>query len=156
MTIGKISLMLTCVLFLASCAHISASQQKDMSNFDNISLISVYDGDTFYVDIPSCDIDVFCKHISVRVKGVDCPEMKGGTAETKARAKQAKEYSERFLKSGKILLYNCGRDKYFRLLCDVEVNGQSLGEELLKAGHAIPYEAGTKKSFSQAKHQSSI
>lgn len=156
MAIGKISLMLTCVLFLASCAHISTSQQKDMENFDNVSLISVYDGDTFYVDIPSCNIDVFCKHISVRVRGVDCPEMKGGTVETKARAKQAKEYIERFLKSGKILLYNCERDKYFRLLCDVEVNGQSLGEELLKAGHAIPYEGGTKKSFSQAKHQSSI
>ena len=156
MSIGKISLMLTGVLLLASCAHISASQQKDMANFDNASLISVYDGDTFYIDIPSCDIDIFCKHISVRVRGVDCPEMKGGTAKTKARAKQAKEFSERFLKSGKILLYNCGRDKYFRLLCDVEVNGQSLGEELLKAGHAIPYDGGTKKSFSQAKHQSPI
>lgn len=156
MAIGKISLMLTCVLFLASCAHINASQQKDMANFDNVSLISVYDGDTFYIDIPSCDIDVFCKHISVRVRGVDCPEMKGGTAETKARAKQAKEYSEHFLKSGKILLYNCGRDKYFRLLCDVNVNKRNLAQELLKAGHAIPYDGGTKKSFSQAKHQSSI
>ena len=118
-----------------------------MENFDNVSLISVYDGDTFYIDIPSCDIDVFCKHISVRVRGVDCPEMKGSTAETKARAKQAKEFSERFLKSGKILLYNCGRDKYFRLLCDVEVNGDSLGKELIKAGHAIPYDGGTKTPF---------
>ena len=144
MAIGKISLMLTCVLFLASCAHISASQQKDMANFDNISLISVYDGDTFYIDIPSCDIDVFCKHISVRVRGVDCPEMKGSTAETKARAKQAKEFSERFLKSGKILLYNCGRDKYFRLLCDVNVNKQNLAQELIKNGYGIPYDGGTK------------
>lgn len=144
MAIGKISLMLTCVLLLASCAHISASQQKDMANFDNVSLISVYDGDTFYVDIPSCNIDVFCKHISVRVRGVDCPEMKGGTVETKARAKQAKEYSERFLKSGKILLYNCGRDKYFRLLCDVNVNKRNLAQELIKNGYGIPYDGGTK------------
>lgn len=144
MAIGKISLILTCVLFLDSCAHVNASQQKDMANFDNVSLISVYDGDTFYIDIPSCDIDVFCEHISVRVRGVDCPEMKGGTAETKARAKQAKEFSERFLKSGKILLCNCGRDKYFRLLCDVGVNGKSLGAELIKSGHAVSYDGGTK------------
>ncbi len=144
MTIGKISLMLTCVLLLASCAHISASQQKDMANFDNVSLISVYDGDTFYVDIPSCNIEVFCKYISVRVRGVDCPEMKGSSAETKARAKQAKEFSERFLKNGKILLYNCGRDKYFRLLCDVGVNDKSLGAELIKSGHAVSYDGGTK------------
>ena len=144
MAIGKISLMLTCVLFLANCTHVSARQQKDMANFDNASLISVYDGDTFYIDIPSCDIDVFCKHISVRVRGVDCPEMKGGTVETKARAKQAKEYSERFLKSGKILLYNCGRDKYFRLLCDVKVNKRNLAQELIKNGYGIPYDGGTK------------
>lgn len=141
MAIGKISLMLTCVLFLANCAHVSARQQKDMANFDNASLISVYDGDTFYIDIPFCDIDVFCKHISVRVRRVDCPEMKGGTAETKARAK---EYSERFLKSGKILLYNCGRDKYFRLLCDVNVNKRNLAQELIKNGYGIPYDGGTK------------
>ncbi|MBR4355006.1 MAG: thermonuclease family protein [Elusimicrobiaceae bacterium] len=115
-----------------------------MANFDNVSLISVYDGDTFYVDIPSCDIDVFCKHISVRLRGVDCPEMKGGTAETKARAKQAKEFSERFLKNGKILLYNCGRDKYFRLLCDVNVNKRNLAQELIKNGYGIPYDGGTK------------
>ena len=144
MAIGKISLILTCVLFLASCIHVSKSQQKDMANFDNVSLISVYDGDTFYTDITSCDINVFCKHISVRVRGVDCPEMKGGTAETKAQAKQAKEFTKNSLKSGKIFLRNYGRDKYFRLLCDVNVNGQSLGEKLIKAGHAIPYDGGTK------------
>ena len=145
MAIGKMSLILTSVLFLASCMHVSACQQKDMANFDNVSLISAYDGDTFYIDILSCDIDVFCKHISVRVRGVDCPEIKGGSAETKVLAKQAKAFTKNFLKGGKILLRNCGRDKYFRLLCDVKVNGKSLGEELLKAGHAIPYNGGTKK-----------
>lgn len=64
--------------------------------------------------------------------------------ETKFLAKQAKAFTKKFLTSGKILLRNCGRDKYFRLLCDVKVNGQSLGEELIKAGHAIPYDGGTK------------
>ena len=68
----------------------------------------------------------------------------GGSAETKVLAKQAKAFTKNFLKGGKILLRNCGRDKYFRLLCDVKVNGQSLGEELLKAGHAIPSDGGTK------------
>ena len=144
MAIDKISLMVTCVLFLTSCAHISASQQKDMANFDNVSLISVYDGDTFYVEISSCNIAVFCQHIPVRVRGVDCPEMKGGTVETKARAKQAKAFTQEFLYSGKILLRNCSRDKYFRLLCDVKVDGQSLREELIKSGHATPYDGGSK------------
>lgn len=117
---------------------------EEKVNFHKVSLASVYDGDTFRVHL-ACKYGVFCKTIPIRVRGVDCPEIKGGSTETKALAKQAKAFTKHFLKSGKILLRNCGRDKYFRLLCDVKVNGQSLGEELTKAGHAIPYDGGTKK-----------
>lgn len=132
------------------------AQESDLSqNFNKASLASVYDGDTFRVHL-ACKYGVFCKTIPIRVHGVDCPEIKGGSAETKVFAKRAKAFTKKFLTSGKILLRNCGRDKYFRLLCDVKINGQNLGEELIKAGHAIPYDGGTKKSFSQAKHQSSI
>ena len=120
------------------------AQDSDLSqNFNKVELASVYDGDTFRVHL-SCKYGVFCKTIPIRVRGVDCPEIKGGSAETKAFAKQAKAFTKKFLSSGKILLRNCGRDKYFRLLCDVKVNGRSLGEELIKAGHAIPYDGGTK------------
>ena len=123
------------------------AQDNDLSqNFNKVELASVYDGDTFHVHL-SCKYGVFCKTIPIRVRGVDCPEIKGGSAETKALAKQAKAFTKNFLKSGKILLRNCGRDKYFRLLCDVRVNGQSLGEELIKAGHAIPYDGGTKENI---------
>ncbi|WP_428074667.1 thermonuclease family protein [Candidatus Avelusimicrobium luingense] len=121
------------------------AQGSDLNqNFNRVELASVYDGDTFRVHL-ACKYGVFCKTIPIRVRGVDCPEIKGGSAETKALAKQAKTFTKTFLKSGKILLRNCGRDKYFRLLCDVKVNGQSLGEELIKAGHAIPYDGGTKE-----------
>ena len=115
-------------------------------NFNKVSLAFVYDGDSFRVHL-ACKYGVFCKTIPIRVRGVDYPEIKGGSSETKALAKQAKAFTKNFLKSGKILLRNCGRDKYFRLLCDVKVNGQNLGEELIKAGHAIPYDGGIKQSF---------
>ena len=124
------------------------AQEEPLSqNFNKVELASVYDGDTFRVHL-ACKYGVFCKTIPIRVRGVDCPEIKGSSAETKAFAKQAKAFTKKFLTSGKILLRNCGRDKYFRLLCDVKVNGQSLGEELLKAGHAVPYDGGTKTLFS--------
>lgn len=103
----------------------------------------MYDGDTFKVYL-SCRYPIFCKAIPVRVRGVDCPEMRGGTEETKSAAKAAKRFTKAFLKSGKILLRNCGRDKYFRLLCDVKVNGKSLAEELISNGHAVPYAGGEK------------
>lgn len=44
-------------------------------------------------------------------------------------------------------MYNCGRDKYFRLLCNVGINGKSLSAELIKSGHAISYDGGTKTSL---------
>lgn len=119
------------------------AQQVKSQNFNKVSLASVYDGDTFKVYL-ACKYPIFCKAIPVRVRGVDCPEMRGGTPETKAAAKAAKAFTKQSLRGGKILLRNCGRDKYFRLLCEVKVNGADLGTALIKHGHAVPYDGGTK------------
>lgn len=130
-------------IFLLIAPLSIAQQDVKLQNFNKVSLASVYDGDTFRVYL-ACHYPIFCKAIPVRVRGVDCPEMRGGTEETKAAAKAAKAFTKTFLKSGKILLRNCGRDKYFRLLCDVKVNGQDLTKALLDTGHAVPYDGGTK------------
>lgn len=119
------------------------AQQVKSQNFNKVSLASVYDGDTFKVYL-ACKYPIFCKAIPVRVRGVDCPEMRGGTLETKAAAKAAKAFTKQFLRGGKIFLRNCGRDKYFRLLCEVKVNGANLGTALLEHGHAVPYDGRVK------------
>ena len=137
-------LFITMGFLLTSCTHVVQAKQRGPENFRQVILHSVYDGDTFYVDIPSCDITIFCQHIPVRVRGVDCPEMKGGSPETKARAKQAKAFTQKFLSNSKISLQNCTRDKYFRLLCDVVVNNKSLTQELIKNSLGVPYNGGTK------------
>lgn len=119
------------------------AQQVKSQNFNKVSLASVNDGDTFKVYL-ACKYPIFCKAIPVRVRDVDCPEIRGGTPETKAAAKAAKAFTKQFLRGGKILLRNCGRDKYFRLLCEVKVNGADLGTALIEHGHAVPYDGGTK------------
>lgn len=116
----------------------------DASEFENVEIISVYDGDTFKINL-NCKEDVLCGNISVRVRGVDCPEIKGKTAKEKRLAQKAKTFTENFLSAAPVNLKNCGRDKYFRLLCDVEVNGADLGSELLRSGLAYPYDGGAKK-----------
>ena len=131
---------------LSICSAYGFGEAVKLQNFNKVSLSSVYDGDTFKVYL-SCRYPIFCKSIPVRVRGVDCPEMRGGTEETKAAAKAAKRFTKDFLKSGKILLRNCGRDKYFRLLCDVKVNGKNLAEELINNGHAVPYDGGPKETL---------
>lgn len=120
------------------------AQQVKLQNFNKVSLASVYDGDTFKVYL-ACKYPIFCKAIPVRVRGVDCPEMRGGTRDTKAAAKAAKAFTKQFLRGGKIFLRNCGRDKYFRLLCEVKANGADLGTALIEHGHAVPYDGGTKE-----------
>lgn len=99
-------------------------------DIENVELLSVYDGDTFKINIPDVKYDVFGKNISVRVYGVDTPEMKGKTEREKQLAKKAKNLTNAILKSGKIVLRNVKRDKYFRLLAEVYVIDETTGIEI--------------------------
>lgn len=115
----------------------------------NVKVTSVYDGDTFKVMLP-CSLPVVCDYISVRVRGVDAPEFKTKDSCEKKKAKEAKLFTREFLKKGSVTLRNCGKDKYFRLLCSVFVVNEKTKEEsslttaLLNANLAVPYE-GQKK-----------
>ena len=116
-------------------------------NFDDVKVVSVYDGDTFKVNLP-CMQDIFCRDISVRVYGVDTPEMKTQNSCEKKKAKEAQTLTKEILSKGPVLLKNCKRDKYFRLLCDVSVLGQNQGydlsEELVNNHLAVRYYGETK------------
>ena len=117
--------------------------QVEGDTFENAQIASVYDGDTFKINL-NCSMRVFCEKVPVRVRGIDCPEIKGKTEREKRLAQKAKAFTKDFLSRGEVNLSNCGRDKYFRLLCDVDVNGQSLAQELLKRKLAYRYDGGTK------------
>jgi len=124
--------------------------KEEKSNFENVKLISVYDGDTFKVSL-SCKQEVLCGQIGVRVRGVDTPEIKTENACEKAAAQKAKQFTEQFLKAGTINLRNCKRDKYFRLLCDIEVNKKDLASNLIKQKLAVKYDGGTKQKIDWCK-----
>jgi Micrococcal nuclease (thermonuclease) homologs len=132
--------------FLLIC-FLSFPFLANAQNFDNVKVLSVYDGDTFKVNLP-CSEDIFCKDISVRVNGIDTPEIKGKDSCEKQKAKEAQVLTKSILKKGPVILKNCKRDKYFRLLCDVSVlgpnQGYNLSEELLEANLAVEYYGETK------------
>ncbi len=115
----------------------------------NVSVASVYDGDTFKINL-NCSWAVYCEKVPVRVAGVDCPEIKGKTQKEKALAQKAKAFTKTFLRHTPVSLSHCSRDKYFRLLCDVH-NGQgkNLAEELLLQNLAYPYDGGKKSAVFQ-------
>ena len=66
----------------------------------------------------------------------------------KAKAREAKQYTVKRLREGKkIELLELRRDKYFRILARVMIDGEDLGAELLKAGLSKPYDGGTKETW---------
>lgn len=113
------------------------------NRFTGVTLIKVIDGDTLKVSLP-CENTVLCQNMSVRVRGVDTPELHSKNPQERKKAQEAKAFTTRFTQGQTLNLMNCGRDKYFRLLCDVKASGQDLASALLTAGHAVPYDGGTK------------
>lgn len=113
----------------------------------NFTIVKVRDGDTFVIDIPNIP-DVFGKNIAVRIRGIDTPEKTDKREEIKALAYQAKEELEKLFSNGNnIVLYNLGRDKYFRLLASVKVDNVDVAEYLIKKGLAKRYNGGTKDAW---------
>ena len=107
-------------------------------------VISVYDGDTFRVDIDSLS-PIAGKNIPIRVNGVDTPEIRGKCKYEKRLAYKAKEFVINMLFGAKkIELVNIQRGKYFRIVADVFVDGVSLEQQLLTNGLAYKY-SGKKK-----------
>jgi endonuclease YncB( thermonuclease family) len=109
-----------------------------------VDFVSAYDGDTLTVNLPSVP-NVFGKNISVRVRGIDTPEIKGKTeCEIEAAVKARNLVRQLLLSANRIDLVNVGRDKYFRLLADVIFDSNSLSQVLIKKRLAISYDGGHK------------
>jgi endonuclease YncB( thermonuclease family) len=107
-------------------------------------VVSVYDGDTFRVNIKSYP-DIVGKRIAIRLNGVDTPEIRGKCKEEKQLAKKAKSVVKTRLKRAKqIELRNMQRGKYFRIVADVYVDGKSLANILLEKKLAVRYSGSTK------------
>ncbi|WP_428080667.1 thermonuclease family protein [Candidatus Avelusimicrobium alvi] len=153
----RLVIKIGCVFFIIG--GLAIPQLSAAQNFYKVRLASVYDGDTFKVYL-ACRYPLFCKKMSVRVNGVDCPELKTKNPCEKKAAQRAKRFTEDFLKSGSIILRNCTKDKYFRLLCDVFVREpldstrkaeKSLSQALLGEQLAVLYNGGIKQKISWCK-----
>lgn len=123
----------------------TASCEHNKSTFRCVKAIRNYDGDTLTVRIPGVH-PLIGENISVRVRGVDTPEVKGRAPCEKDTARTAKRLVHSLLRSAKrIDLVDVERDKYFRILADVIVDGRSVRDVLLKEKLAYSYDGGKKR-----------
>ncbi|MEZ8029977.1 thermonuclease family protein [Enterovibrio norvegicus] len=133
------------VLLLILPAHTYAKNQYGTATVTKVT--SIYDADTFRVNIEGWPA-IVGEHVPVRVKGVDAPEIRGKCKTEKHLARVAKQFTVEQLRTAKeIRLMNIERGKYFRLLADVEIDGQLLADKLIKAGIARPYQGGRRGTW---------
>ena len=134
-------LQIIIIIFLIQATLITANYKDEIKDF---TVVKVRDGDTFVINIANVP-DVFGKNIAVRIRGIDTPELNDKREEIRKISIQAKEELEKLLTSGeKVILYNLGRDKYFRLLASVKVGDVDVAEYMIKKGLAKEYDGGKK------------
>jgi endonuclease YncB( thermonuclease family) len=123
---------------LQNCDH-------DAKTFRCVQVLRNYDGDTLTVNIPNVP-PLIGKAISVRVAGIDTPEIRTKNQCEKEAGRIARSLVATAIKNSKnVELQNIQRDKYFRILADVVIDGRSVKEILLKNSLAYEYDGGTKK-----------
>ena len=137
--------LLFSTLLLTFASAIQAAPQYGTVTVSKV--ISVYDGDTFRVNIASLP-PIVGKNIAIRVNGVDTPEIRGKCQYEKNLALEARDFVRGKLANAKeIKLTNLQRGKYFRVVANVLVDGVSLEQELLDNELAYRYDGGKKLSW---------
>ncbi len=135
-------------LFLVLCLAAYSSQAETQYGSVTVSkVLSVYDGDTFRVNIDSLP-PLVGKNIPIRLEGVDTPEINGKCQYEKDLAIEARDFvRNKLLNSSEIKLNDLQRGKYFRIIAKVYIDGVSLEKELLQNGLAYQYNGGKKSSW---------
>ena len=137
-------LIITILLFVS--LHASA-KDKSFGNATVLEITSIYDGDTFRANIKGFPA-VIGEHMSIRINGIDTPELRGKCDKEKQLARLAKQFTVgRLRAANSVVLKNIKRGKYFRLIADVYLDGVNLGDQLIKQGHAVKYKGNTKQTW---------
>ena len=130
------------VTLLASLLFAFPASADDYGSAAIERVTSIYDGDTFRADIRGWPA-VIGERIPIRILGIDTPEIRGASDCEERLARAAKQFTVAKLRgAGEIRLEHIERGSFFRLLAEVWIDGESLGQALIEAGHARPYVEG--------------
>jgi endonuclease YncB( thermonuclease family) len=110
-------------------------------------VIKVYDGDTITIAqrLPYSKSPLY--RFSVRLAGIDSPEIKGNTEEEKNAAIISQKALEEMILNKNVTIKNVKTEKYGRLLADVYLGDIHLNKWMLDNNYAVPYNGGRKKRY---------
>jgi micrococcal nuclease len=147
----RVLLVLSCILALSACARTNcftllATQisKETPAPSQQVIFHGCHDGDTCTFTLPAVP-PPFGNQIPIRLAGVDTPEMHGKCDRENLLARQAQAFTQGLLSAAKqVELVDMRRDKYFRVLAGIRVDGRDVAQQLIKAGLGVPYNGGTK------------
>jgi len=107
-------------------------------------VIKVYDGDTITIAsvLPNTNEPVY--RFSVRLNGIDTPEIRGKTQEERELAKTARDALADKIYGRFVELKNVDTEKYGRILADVYLDNEHINQWLIDMNFAVSYDGGTK------------
>jgi len=108
-------------------------------------VIKVYDGDTITIaaKLPTT-IESPLYRFSVRLNGIDTPELKTKNEVEKRVALQARDALSSKILYRDVELRNVQTEKYGRLLAGIWLENECLNEWMIKQRFAVKYDGGTK------------
>ena len=109
-------------------------------------VIKVYDGDTITIaaKLPYDNSPLY--RFSVRLNGIDTPEIKGKTEDEIAVAKEARDELSKLILHKNIILKDIKTEKYGRILAEVYLDDLHINNWMLEQRFAVVYDGGTKKA----------
>ena len=108
--------------------------------------IKVYDGDTITIagKLPYKHSPIY--RFSVRLNGIDTPEIKGKDDDEKECAKLARDALKELILNKTVHLRNVQTEKYGRILAEVYCDEINMNDWMITQRFAVKYDGGTKVS----------
>ena len=131
---------------LSTCTNTNNININNQDNFSNINMnevkpfippitsgfvVKVYDGDTITIisKLPYEESSFY--KFSVRLNGIDCPEIKGETLQEKQCAQLARDELSKLILNKEIILKNLKTEKYGRISASESIYaGQEIGGQI--------------------------
>ena len=109
-------------------------------------VIKVYDGDTITIAAKLPYIESPLYRFSVRLNGIDTPEIKGKSEDEITVAKEAKDELSKMILHKYVTLRETKTEKYGRILAEVYIGEVHINKWMIDQRFAVEYDGGTKKS----------
>jgi len=142
--------MKTPILLIISClllAPVTTWADPAITGPISAKVTKIIDGDTFRIEAylwPGLEAKA-----SVRVNGVDTPEIRGKCEAEKQKAREAREFVKGLILGEVVYLENVKYGKYAgRVVADVKLNGgDNLAEKIIQQGLGREYHGGAREGW---------